>query len=79
MTRTEILDIIKESIVEETPLEDSSVITEHTTANQVPGWDSLAHVRIMLNIEMETDIEVPIEMTYKTKNIGELVTLFEAA
>jgi len=33
----------------------------------------------MLNIEMETDIEVPIEMTYKTKNIGELVTLFEAA
>lgn len=79
MNRIEILDVIRSSICEETPFEDSDAITEQTTADQVPGWDSLAHVRIMLNIEMELDREVPIENTYKTKNIGDLVTLFEAA
>lgn len=79
MTRTEILEVVRASICEETPVEDAESITEATTASQVPGWDSLAHVRIMLNIEMELDLEVPIESTYKTRDIGDLVSLFEAA
>jgi len=79
MNRDEILQVIRESICEETPFEDAQAITEQTRADQVPGWDSLAHVRIMLNIEMELDREVPIESTYKTRDIGDLITLFEAA
>ena len=75
MTSDEIFAIVSDSICEETRLSDISSINELTTANEVPGWDSLAHVRIMLGIEMELDITIPIEDTYKADTVGDLVTL----
>lgn len=75
MTHNEIMEIVVSSICEETKYSDTARICATTTANDVPGWDSLAHVRIMLGIEMELDIEVPIEATYTAETVGDLAKL----
>lgn len=53
--------------------------SEATTADQVPGWDSLAHVRIMMNVEFELDRqdEMQVEETYKAADIGQLLDYLE--
>ncbi len=66
------------TICEETRFENPVQITVATTAREIPGWDSLAHVRIVLGIEMELEIEVPIDLTYSTESVGELVQLVES-
>ena len=43
------------AIAEETGVAADS-ITAETTAADVEGWDSLAHVRIMLNIEARAGV-----------------------
>lgn len=75
MTSQDIFTVVRESICEETQFPDVGGINAMTTANEVPGWDSLAHVRIMLGIEMELDITIPMEHTYKADTVGDLVTL----
>lgn len=71
----DIFAVVGESICEETRFPDVTKISATTTANEVPGWDSLAHVRIMLGIEMELDITIPTELTYEAKTVGDLVDL----
>lgn len=77
MNRAEILDVITTSIKEETRATDAFEVTEDTSADMVPGWDSLAHVRIVMGIEFDLDLPetFAIEETYKAKNIGELIDI----
>lgn len=79
MNTSEILSTVKNSIVEETNIDAADNISELTTADDVPGWDSLAHVRIVMNIELELELEneVPMNETYEAKNVGELAKVFE--
>lgn len=79
MNNVKLMETIKNSIVEETNLERADDINELTTAQDVPGWDSLAHVRIVMNIELELelDTEVPMNETYEAKNVLELAQVFE--
>jgi len=70
MTRDEIFRLTVEAIHEET---GSDVpITAATTGSDVPGWDSLAHVRIVLSLGIKLNCEVPIDDTYQAANVGEL-------
>jgi acyl carrier protein len=51
------------------------VIGEDTLASQVPGWDSLNHVNVILAIEKHFHVRFkPIEVL-KLKNIGDLQRL----
>ncbi|MGE5269358.1 MAG: acyl carrier protein [Thiohalocapsa sp.] len=78
MTDAEILEVISRAIREETDNPDI-VVGPATTAADVPGWDSLAHGRIMLAIEIELGARCNIEDTYAAANVGDLVPLFRAA
>ena len=44
-----------------------------STAADVPGWDSLAHVRIMMNLEARLGIEVDIDRSYRAATMGDLI------
>ncbi|MEN7536750.1 acyl carrier protein [Aurantiacibacter flavus] len=48
-------------------------ITMETTANDVPQWDSLSHVRLMVMIEMELDVHFSTSEMQSFKNLGDLV------
>tara|TARA_A100001391_G_scaffold48774_4_gene29044 strand:- start:34688 stop:34933 length:246 start_codon:yes stop_codon:yes gene_type:complete len=48
-------------------------ITMETTADDVPQWDSLSHVRLMVMIEMELGVHFSTSEMQSFKNLGDLV------
>jgi acyl carrier protein len=57
----------------------SIVIDADTTAEDVDGWDSLAHARLILALEERFGVTFPAARLFDLKNIGELASLIEAA
>lgn len=68
------MEHIRAAISEETGAPADSIKAE-TAATDVPGWDSLAHVRIMLNVEARAGQPVDIDASYTVATVGELVEL----
>jgi acyl carrier protein len=59
-------------------LDDESVtLTPSTTAKDVHGWDSLAHVQLMLSVERQFKIKLSASKIGKLKSVGDLVNLIE--
>lgn len=48
------------------------VLTDATTARDVPGWDSLAHVNLMFSIESEFGIAFSSAELSRLQDVGEL-------
>jgi acyl carrier protein len=42
------------------------------TADDIPGWDSLAHVRIVMNLEARIGADIEISDTYKAATVDDL-------
>ena len=59
------------AVREETDSPDA-VVEPAMTANDIPGWDSLAHVRIVMNLEARTGTEIEMSDTYKAATVGDL-------
>ena len=48
------------------------------TADQVDGWDSMAHVRLLLTIERKFGISITAAESARLKTVGNLLDLIEA-
>lgn len=74
MTRQELFDHIKDIIVD--VIDDANIgeITEATTAQNIEGWDSLQHVRILMAVERKFQFRFSNEDVSTLKNVGDLVT-----
>lgn len=51
--------------------------TDDTTADQVPGWDSLAHVGIIAAVEQEYNVRFRSLEVIRLKNVGQLQGLVD--
>jgi acyl carrier protein len=59
--------------------EDSSIIVApDLTASDVPGWDSLSHIRLVLEIQKAFRIRFSAAQTANLKNVGEPADLISA-
>jgi len=58
--------------------DDTVVVKPELTADDVDGWDSLSHIRLMLTIEKTFGIRFSASEVGKLKNVGELVSLIES-
>jgi acyl carrier protein len=58
--------------------DDDVVATAELTAAEVPGWDSLAHVRFMLIIERSFAIRLSATEISSFKNVGDLASVIAA-
>lgn len=74
MEREDIKEIIFKSIREET--EFGGDINESMSANDIEGWDSLAHVRIIFRIDHYLNTQIDLNSTYATETIIDLIELF---
>jgi acyl carrier protein len=74
MNRQEIRDIIEKSIRNETEYEGD--IDERMSAEEIEGWDSLAHVRIIFRIDHHLGTQIELNATYATTTIADLIDLF---
>jgi acyl carrier protein len=55
--------------------DDDVVLTPATVADDVEGWDSLAHVRLMLTVERAFSLKFTAAQVGRLKNVGDLVAL----
>lgn len=67
---------LKRVILTELKLDDFNM-QDATLANQVPGWDSLSHVGILMQIEKEFGIRFKMHEVLRLKNLGELQQLVD--
>lgn len=55
--------------------DDEIVLGDDTTADDVDGWDSLAHVRLLMLIEDAFHIQLPGVEASQLDNVGQLIDL----
>lgn len=72
MNRSGILEKLQEIFREELD-KDNLLITEASSSQTVPGWDSLAHIQLISAIEDEFDITFSSKEIISWKNVGELM------
>ena len=71
MDRGQVWQALVDAIRQETDNPDA-IVSPRTTADEIPGWDSLAHVRIVMNLEARTGTEIEISDTYKAATVDDL-------
>ena len=74
MDNSKILDELSE-IVKEILGKDSIFLSMQTTANDIEGWDSLTHVKILYECELRWKIKLTFEQLSSLKCVGDLVEL----
>lgn len=52
-------------------------LSPQTTADDVKGWDSLGHVRLVVAIEQAMGVRFTAEEATSMKSVGELVDLIQ--
>jgi acyl carrier protein len=74
MTDEEILSRI-ETVVRDVVGDDSIKLTMNTVAQEVDGWDSMAHINIIVALEHEFKIKFKTASLEEAQNTGDLVKL----
>lgn len=49
-----------------------------TTSADVNGWDSLSHAILIMNVEEEFGIDLPLDQIYALNDVGELADAIRA-
>ena len=56
---------------------DDLSLSAEMTANDIPGWDSLTHVRLILEVEKYYGIKFAVAELTRFENVGELVAMID--
>jgi acyl carrier protein len=72
-----ISDKLKSLILKELNLTEFE-ITDNTSAKDVPGWDSLKNLLIILSIEEEFGFKFTTEEIITIKNVGDIQKLIDS-
>ncbi|HZS53655.1 MAG TPA: acyl carrier protein [Bryobacteraceae bacterium] len=70
--RAEIQQILRDVFNDET-----IVIDDNTTADDVEGWDSLNNIRLMVQVERKFGFRFKTSEVAGLKNVGELIKIVE--
>jgi acyl carrier protein len=63
------------SIFREVFDDDELVLKPELTADDVDGWDSLAHIRLILSVQKAFSVKFSAAEMSRLKNVGDLVAL----
>lgn len=76
MEKTEIIDQLTE-IFKKTFNDETLVLINDMTANDVDNWDSLSHMLLISDIETNFSIKFKLRELNKLKNVGVLIDFIE--
>lgn len=57
---------------------DADTLTENTGYGTIEKWDSLMHMRLVMEIEEEYDVEIPIDEIPNIKTLKDFYKYIEA-
>ena len=58
--------------------DDSLVLSPETTALDIEGWDSLAHIPLMLSVQRAFHVRLSASETSQLQNVGALIELLQS-
>jgi acyl carrier protein len=61
-----------EEVFQEVFDDERLTLTDETTAQDIPAWDSVAHINLMFSIEQAFGVQFSGNELAQLKNIGEL-------
>jgi acyl carrier protein len=56
---------------------DTLVVTDSMTASDVPAWDSLSNINMIIAVEKAFNVKFSIKDVRSLKNVGELLDLIK--
>jgi acyl carrier protein len=72
------IHIAVEGIFREFFRDDSLVISGETSAKDIEGWDSLAHITLIVAIEKKFGIKFKLAELHEVQNVGDILALVNA-
>ena len=76
MDRNKIFDKVQ-NIFREIFEDDSLIINNNTTADDIEEWDSFNHINVVVTIEKAFDVNFALGELEDLKNVGEFINLLE--
>jgi len=71
------LDKRLEKVIREVfPIEEEN-IDENWTSDDIPDWDSVGHLNLIVEIEKEFDIKVEIEEMFEVEKLGDITRILK--
>ena len=77
MTHAEVLDALT-NVFRDVFDDNSIVINDQTTANDIEDWDSLEHINLIEAVEKEFNMRFQMREVSGMKNVGEMVDIISA-
>ena len=77
MTKAEVTKKLQE-IFRDVFDDDSIVLFDEMTSNDVEDWDSLSHINLISDIEANFGITFTTDEIMGTKNVGEFIRVIES-
>ncbi|MGF1498608.1 MAG: acyl carrier protein [Elainellaceae cyanobacterium] len=76
MNREEIYEQLN-TIFQDVFDDDDITVEDNTSAKDVSGWDSMAHINLVLGVEQEFGIKFKTSEVAQLSNVGEFVDLIQ--
>ena len=76
MTRAEIMEKLQE-IFRDIFDDDTIVLFDKMTSDDIEAWDSLSHINLIMDIEAQFAITFTTEEILETKNVGEFIQVIK--
>ena len=74
MTREEVYERLN-NVFREILDDDTIELQDDTTADDVDGWDSFEHINLVVGVEEEFNMKIPMGKVVTMKNVGEMVDI----
>lgn len=74
MTREEVYEMLNE-VFRDVFDDDSIVVHDETTANDIEDWDSLEHINLIVSVEKKFGIKMNIGEVNALKKVGDMADL----
>lgn len=78
MERSDILGKLNEIFEDVLDLDETPVLTEITSANDIEEWDSLAQIQLVVAIEKAFSVKFTAKEMMSWKNVGEMVDTIQS-
>lgn len=66
-----------EKVIREVFPIEQDTIDENWTSDDIPDWDSVGHLNLIMEIEKAFDIKIEIEEMFEVEKLGDIIPILQ--